>query len=60
MAESIGFRTGFKAVGLNGKRIAHVYPIIYYRGRGVAAEVIRPVQLGWEPAGITSFILCEV
>lgn len=60
LLESIGFRTGFKAVGINGKRIAHVYPIVYYRGKGIAAEVIRPVPLGWEPDGITSFIICEV
>lgn len=60
LAESVGFATAFKAVGINGNRIAHVYPVVIYRGRGVAAEVIRPVPLGWEPDGITSFVLCEV
>lgn len=60
LAESIGFRTAFKAVGLNGRRIAHVYPVVIHRGRGIAAEVIRPVPLRWEPDNITSFIICEV
>lgn len=60
LLECIGFQTGFKAVGLNGQRIGHVYPIVMYRGRAVAAEVIRPVPLRWEPDGISSFIICWV
>lgn len=60
LCESIGFATGFKAVGLHKHRISHVYPIVYSRGKGIAAEVIRPVSLGWEPDGITSYIILPV
>lgn len=60
LLETIGFQTGFKAVGLNNQRIGHVYPVVMYRGRAIAAEVIRPVPLRWEPLGISSFIICWV
>lgn len=60
LCESIGFATGFKAVALRGARIGHVYPIVYLKGKALAAEVIRPVPLGWEPDGITTSIICKV
>jgi len=49
MLESIGYKTAFNAVGFYPDHFAHVYPLVFFRGKWLALEVTEPVDAGWVP-----------
>lgn len=53
LLESVGHKTRFKAVAVNGGELCHVYPEVMLAGKWRALETTEPVAGGWEPPNIT-------
>lgn len=67
LAESIGFPSRFRAIGMDGGPYSHVYSEIMIPGRGWTAAETIPIDdqggkapLGWVPSGVTSFMVAHI
>lgn len=59
---SIGKKTRFVAIGMQGRPLSHVLTEVRMgrRGRWMPLETIRPVGPGWSPPGVTSKMIAHV
>lgn len=54
LLESVGYPTLFKAVGVRGSQLCHVYTQVHLGNKWISLETTVPgVAMGWEPPDIT-------
>jgi transglutaminase-like putative cysteine protease len=54
LLESIGKKTRFVAIGMNGRPLSHVLVEVRCGKGWMPLETIRPVEAGWYPPNVTS------
>lgn len=60
LLEAIGKKTRFVAVGMNARPLSHVLVEVRHGTKWVPLETIRPVEVGWQPPGVTSVMRAHV